>query len=159
MIAADRHAVALCALADALGDDEVLVTPIGPEARTAALCKVFERCGGCHYQHALYPAQVEMKKDVLREVLQRIGKLLRLCAGSRHVDRRAPRCGQHQETHDRIARHRHPVLRHLRLRIMPLDHFHELGRGPRMQPLLVDDPQIPCRHGPALMPRRQGPDC
>ena len=45
------------------------------EARTAALCKVFERCGGCHYQHALYPAQVEMKKDVLREVLQRIGKL------------------------------------------------------------------------------------
>ena len=45
------------------------------EARTAPLCHVFERCGGCHYQHALYPAQVEMKKDVLREVLQRIGKI------------------------------------------------------------------------------------
>lgn len=45
------------------------------EARTAPNCRVFERCGGCHYQHALYPAQVEMKKDVLREVLQRIGKL------------------------------------------------------------------------------------
>lgn len=45
------------------------------EARTAAECRVFERCGGCHYQHALYPAQVEMKKDVLREVLQRIGKI------------------------------------------------------------------------------------
>jgi 23S rRNA (uracil1939-C5)-methyltransferase len=45
------------------------------EFRTAPLCKVFERCGGCHYQHALYPAQVEMKKDVLREVLQRIGKI------------------------------------------------------------------------------------
>jgi 23S rRNA (uracil1939-C5)-methyltransferase len=36
---------------------------------------VFERCGGCHYQHALYPEQVAMKKTVLREVLQRIGKL------------------------------------------------------------------------------------
>lgn len=45
------------------------------ESRTTPLCKVFGRCGGCHYQHALYPAQVAMKKDVLREVLQRIGKL------------------------------------------------------------------------------------
>jgi 23S rRNA (uracil1939-C5)-methyltransferase len=45
------------------------------EARTTPQCAVFERCGGCHYQHALYPAQVELKKDVLREVLQRIGKL------------------------------------------------------------------------------------
>lgn len=45
------------------------------EARTTPQCAVFERCGGCHYQHALYPAQVEMKKEVLREVLQRIGKL------------------------------------------------------------------------------------
>ncbi len=44
-------------------------------ARTTPLCHVFERCGGCHYQHALYPAQVEIKKDVLREVLQRIGKI------------------------------------------------------------------------------------
>jgi len=43
--------------------------------RTAPQCKVFERCGGCHYQHAQYPAQVELKKEVLREVLQRIGKL------------------------------------------------------------------------------------
>jgi len=45
------------------------------DARTAPRCNVFGRCGGCHYQHALYPAQVEMKKDVLREVLQRIGKV------------------------------------------------------------------------------------
>lgn len=45
------------------------------EARTAARCRVFGRCGGCHYQHALYDEQVEMKKSVLREVLQRIGKL------------------------------------------------------------------------------------
>lgn len=45
------------------------------EVRTQAPCRVFGRCGGCHYQHALYPAQVEIKRDVLREVLQRIGKL------------------------------------------------------------------------------------
>lgn len=44
-------------------------------ARTAPLCKVFERCGGCHYQHSLYPEQVLAKIDVLREVLKRIGKL------------------------------------------------------------------------------------
>jgi 23S rRNA (uracil1939-C5)-methyltransferase len=45
------------------------------EARTKPPCHVFGRCGGCHYQHALYPAQIEIKKGVLREVLQRIGKL------------------------------------------------------------------------------------
>jgi len=45
------------------------------EARTAPLCKVFEKCGGCHYQHATYPAQLEFKKEILREVLQRIGKI------------------------------------------------------------------------------------
>lgn len=43
--------------------------------RTTPQCSVFARCGGCHYQHAQYPAQIEVKKDVLREVLQRIGKL------------------------------------------------------------------------------------
>jgi 23S rRNA (uracil1939-C5)-methyltransferase len=43
--------------------------------RTTPLCSVFERCGGCHYQHSQYPAQVEMKKEVLREVLLRIGRI------------------------------------------------------------------------------------
>jgi len=43
--------------------------------RTTPNCRVFEKCGGCHYQHALYDQQVSAKVDVLREVLKRIGKL------------------------------------------------------------------------------------
>jgi 23S rRNA (uracil1939-C5)-methyltransferase len=39
--------------------------------RTQAPCPYFGRCGGCHYQHAAYPAQVEMKLAILRESLDR----------------------------------------------------------------------------------------
>jgi len=38
-------------------------------------CPVFTRCGGCSYQHMEYDAQVEHKKKILAESLQRIGKL------------------------------------------------------------------------------------
>lgn len=34
-------------------------------------CQYFGRCGGCHYQHAAYAAQVEMKLAILRESLER----------------------------------------------------------------------------------------
>lgn len=39
--------------------------------RTAPPCPYFGRCGGCHYQHATYRAQVEMKLAILRESLER----------------------------------------------------------------------------------------
>lgn len=39
--------------------------------RTASACPYFGECGGCHYQHASYPAQVEMKTQILRETLER----------------------------------------------------------------------------------------
>jgi 23S rRNA (uracil1939-C5)-methyltransferase len=38
-------------------------------------CPYFQRCGGCHYQHASYEHQLEIKADILRENLRRIAKL------------------------------------------------------------------------------------
>jgi 23S rRNA (uracil1939-C5)-methyltransferase len=39
--------------------------------RTAAPCPYFGACGGCHYQHAEYTAQIQMKTGILRETLER----------------------------------------------------------------------------------------
>jgi 23S rRNA (uracil1939-C5)-methyltransferase len=38
-------------------------------------CQCFTRCGGCHYQHASYDHQLEIKKEILRESLRRTAKL------------------------------------------------------------------------------------
>jgi 23S rRNA (uracil1939-C5)-methyltransferase len=38
-------------------------------------CQYFSRCGGCHYQHASYEHQLEIKKEILRESLRRLAKL------------------------------------------------------------------------------------
>ena len=35
----------------------------------------FGVCGGCHYQHLSYPAQLQVKTDILRDQLMRIGKI------------------------------------------------------------------------------------
>jgi 23S rRNA (uracil1939-C5)-methyltransferase len=40
-------------------------------ARTQPACPYFATCGGCHYQHATYAAQLEMKLAILRESLER----------------------------------------------------------------------------------------
>ncbi len=42
--------------------------------RTTPHCKHFGTCGGCHYQHISYPAQVEAKADIVRIQLERLGK-------------------------------------------------------------------------------------
>jgi 23S rRNA (uracil1939-C5)-methyltransferase len=36
-------------------------------------CAHFGECGGCHYQHANYKAQLEIKMEILRETLERAG--------------------------------------------------------------------------------------
>jgi 23S rRNA (uracil1939-C5)-methyltransferase len=46
----------------------------GP-ARTDPVCAVFGTCGGCTWQHVAYPAQLEAKAAILRDALERIGKL------------------------------------------------------------------------------------
>jgi 23S rRNA (uracil1939-C5)-methyltransferase len=38
-------------------------------------CPYFTICGGCHYQHASYEHQLEIKKEILRETLKRTAKL------------------------------------------------------------------------------------
>ncbi|MDE3164265.1 MAG: class I SAM-dependent RNA methyltransferase [Acidobacteriota bacterium] len=43
--------------------------------RVAASCPVFGACGGCHYQHAPYELQLEIKRRILREELRRLGKI------------------------------------------------------------------------------------
>jgi 23S rRNA (uracil1939-C5)-methyltransferase len=37
-------------------------------------CPYFSSCGGCHYQHTLYTAQLEIKRAILRETLLRNAK-------------------------------------------------------------------------------------
>ncbi len=42
--------------------------------RAAPPCPVFAQCGGCHYQHAAYALQLEQKRAILRESIQRTGR-------------------------------------------------------------------------------------
>lgn len=43
--------------------------------RVQPACPYFGRCGGCHYQHADYEQQLEIKKEILRETLRRTAKV------------------------------------------------------------------------------------
>jgi 23S rRNA (uracil1939-C5)-methyltransferase len=43
--------------------------------RVAPLCAVFGECGGCHYQHVDYPAQLRFKRGILAETLRRGAKI------------------------------------------------------------------------------------
>ena len=53
-----------------------LVEVLEPSAqRIQPKCKHFGICGGCHYQHLSYPAQLQAKTDILRDQLSRIGKI------------------------------------------------------------------------------------
>jgi 23S rRNA (uracil1939-C5)-methyltransferase len=42
--------------------------------RIEPACPVFERCGGCHYQHASYEYQLARKTEILAETLRRVGR-------------------------------------------------------------------------------------
>ena len=42
--------------------------------RVAPPCPYFGPCGGCHYQHASYEHQLEIKRAILRETLRRTAK-------------------------------------------------------------------------------------
>ena len=55
------------------GHIQHLVTP-SPQ-RVPPPCPHFTACGGCHYQHLPYAAQVEAKSAILRETLSRLGRI------------------------------------------------------------------------------------
>ncbi len=50
-----------------------ILTP-SPE-RIDPKCKHFGKCGGCHYQNMSYEKQLQAKTEILRDQLQRIGKI------------------------------------------------------------------------------------
>jgi 23S rRNA (uracil1939-C5)-methyltransferase len=53
-----------------------LVEVLRPSAqRQAPACPHFGLCGGCHYQHMPYEAQLAAKTEILRDQLMRIGRL------------------------------------------------------------------------------------
>jgi 23S rRNA (uracil1939-C5)-methyltransferase len=61
-----------------VGDDvhAQLVEVLQPAPdRVAPPCPLFTICGGCHYQHAPYEFQLARKVEILREQLQRVGKI------------------------------------------------------------------------------------
>jgi 23S rRNA (uracil1939-C5)-methyltransferase len=45
------------------------------ERRIEPGCPYFQQCGGCHYQHASYEPQLQIKAAILKENLRRIAKL------------------------------------------------------------------------------------
>ena len=45
-------------------------------AREVPRCRHFAACGGCHYQHMPYADQLLAKQSILREQLQRLGKVV-----------------------------------------------------------------------------------
>ena len=57
----------------ARGRAEAILTASSYRAEPA--CPYFRRCGGCHYQHASYKHQLEIKSAILKENLRRIAKL------------------------------------------------------------------------------------
>lgn len=47
----------------------------GSKNRKKPFCKYFGVCGGCHYQHIHYNEQLNIKAQILKNILKRIGKI------------------------------------------------------------------------------------
>ncbi|MGE5325685.1 MAG: class I SAM-dependent RNA methyltransferase [Deltaproteobacteria bacterium] len=51
------------------------IVTVAPD-RVEPPCRYFGECGGCHYQHVNIDRQPEHKREILRETLRRIGKIV-----------------------------------------------------------------------------------
>jgi 23S rRNA (uracil1939-C5)-methyltransferase len=58
---------------NAFAEASLLKVLTGSKDRVPPRCSHFGQCGGCHYQHAVYPAQIQMKVAILQETLERAG--------------------------------------------------------------------------------------
>ncbi|MEN0003814.1 MAG: TRAM domain-containing protein, partial [Bacteroidota bacterium] len=56
-----------------LGTPQKIITY--SEDRTEPFCEHFGKCGGCKWQHLSYEAQLKHKETVVRNAMQRIGKV------------------------------------------------------------------------------------
>ena len=52
---------------------ELQVVVEASQHRAQPPCPYFGECGGCHYQHASYQQQIEIKLRILRETMERAG--------------------------------------------------------------------------------------
>lgn len=59
--------------ANAFGEASLVQVLTASEDRLQPRCAHFGQCGGCHYQHAAYRAQVQMKSAIMQETLKRAG--------------------------------------------------------------------------------------
>lgn len=58
---------------DDFGEASLVQVLTASSDRVRPLCAHFGQCGGCHYQHAAYSAQLRMKTAILLETLERAG--------------------------------------------------------------------------------------
>ncbi len=70
--------------------------------RTQPPCPHFTRCSGCHYQHASYDHQLEIKKEILRENLRRIARLELQCEIQVHP---SPPCNYRNRSRLQVRTH------------------------------------------------------
>jgi len=60
---------------DSMARAELIEVVAEADCRIKPDCPVFYECGGCQLQHGDYQAQLEFKKSIIEESLERIGKL------------------------------------------------------------------------------------
>lgn len=45
------------------------------EYREIPICPIYDRCGGCNFQHTNYEHQLDIKKEIIRDIFSRTGKI------------------------------------------------------------------------------------
>jgi len=72
-IIGERVKVKISEIKKNFGRGELEEVTLSSPYRTKPLCPVYHLCGGCHLQHIAYEKQLEMKKGIVENALDRIG--------------------------------------------------------------------------------------